>query len=116
LAGGPRTHLALTIDDFPNFFMIAGPQIPFGNAPVMIEPSAEWIGRAISHMREQGYTRMEATADAVEEYNQQIEAFFNATIFPAGINIRSWFVGANTPGKSFGVALNFAASRTTSRR
>jgi cyclohexanone monooxygenase len=105
--GGPRTHLALTVDDFPNFFLIAGPQIPFANAPVMIEPSAEWIGGAISHMREQGYTRMEATPEAVEEYQAQISAFYNATIFPAGENIRSWFVGANTPGKSFGVALNF---------
>ena len=105
--GGPRTHLALTVDDFPNFFLIAGPQIPFANAPVMIEPSAEWIGGAIAHMREHGYTRMEATPEAVEEYQAQISAFYNATIFPAGENIRSWFVGANTPGKSFGVALNF---------
>jgi cyclohexanone monooxygenase len=104
---GPRTHLALTVDDFPNFFLIAGPQIPFANAPVMIEPSAEWIGGAIAFMREHGYTRMEPTPDAVDDYNQQITDFYNATIFPAGENVRSWFVGANTPGKSFGVALNF---------
>jgi cyclohexanone monooxygenase len=105
--GGPRTHLALTIDEFPNLFMIAGPQIPFANAPVMIEPAAEWIGQAMTHMREQGYTRMEATGAAVAEYNRQVDEFFNATIFPAGAKIRSWFVGANTPGKSLGVALNF---------
>jgi cyclohexanone monooxygenase len=104
---GPRTHLALTVDDFPNFFLIAGPQIPFANAPVMIEPSAEWIGRAITHTRDGGYTRIEPTPEAVEEYNQQVLAYYNATIFPAGAAIRSWFVGANTPGKAFGVALNF---------
>jgi cyclohexanone monooxygenase len=104
---GPRTHLALTVDEFPNLFMIAGPQIPFANAPVMIEPSAEWIGRAITHTREQGYTRIEPTPEAVEEYQQQVLAYYNATIFPAGASIRSWFVGANTPGKAFGVALNF---------
>jgi cyclohexanone monooxygenase len=50
---------------------------------------------------------MEPTPDAVDDYNQQITDFYNATIFPAGENVRSWFVGANTPGKSFGVALNF---------
>jgi cyclohexanone monooxygenase len=105
--GGPRTHLALTVDEFPNFFMIAGPQIPFANAPVMIEPAAEWIGQAMTHMRDQGHTRMEATPEAVAEYNRQVEVFFNATVFPAGAKIRSWFVGANTPGKSLGVALNF---------
>jgi cyclohexanone monooxygenase len=106
-SGGPRTHLALTVDDFPNFFMIAGPQIPFANAPVMIEPSAEWIGRAIDYTRGGGHTRIEPTPEAVEEYQQQIMAYYNATIFPAGVAIGSWFVGANTPGKAFGVALNF---------
>jgi cyclohexanone monooxygenase len=105
--GGPRTHLALTIDDFPNFFMIAGPQIPFANAPVMIEPAAAWIGTAIDHMREHGHTRMEPTPEAVESYNQDVEAFYGATIFPAGEQINSWFSGANTPGKARGVALNF---------
>jgi cyclohexanone monooxygenase len=106
-SNGPRTHLALTVDDFPNFFLIAGPQIPFANAPVMIEPSAEWIGKAIDHTRAGGHTRIEPTADAVEEYNQQVLANYNATIFPAGVAIGSWFVGGNTPGKAFGVALNF---------
>ena len=106
-SNGPRTHLALTVDDFPNFFLIAGPQIPFANAPVMIEPAAEWIGEAITHTRDGGHTRIEPTPEAVEEYNQQILAYYNATIFPAGAAIGSWFVGANTPGKAFGVALNF---------
>jgi cyclohexanone monooxygenase len=106
-SNGPRTHLALTVDDFPNFFLIAGPQIPFANAPVMIEPSAEWIGQAIDHTRAGGHTRIEPTPEAVEEYNQEVLAYYHATIFPAGENIRSWFVGANTPGKAFGVALNF---------
>jgi cyclohexanone monooxygenase len=105
--GGPRTHLALTVDDFPNFFMIAGPQIPFANAPVMIEPAAEWIGQAISRLRDRGHTRMEPTPEAVEAYNQECETYYNATIFPAGEYIHSWFSGANTPGKSRGVALNF---------
>jgi cyclohexanone monooxygenase len=105
--GGPRTHRALTVDEFPNFFMIAGPQVPFANAPVMIEPSAEWIGQAMSRMRENGHTRIEVTQEAVEAYNQEMLAYYNATIFPAGEHLRSWFVGANTPGKSHYVALNF---------
>jgi cyclohexanone monooxygenase len=73
----------------------------------MIEPSAEWIGRAIDHTRAGGHTRIEPTPEAVEEYNQEVLTYYHATIFPAGENIRSWFVGANTPGKAFGVALNF---------
>lgn len=106
-ASGPRTHLALTIDDLPNFFLIFGPQIPFANAPVMIEPATQWVGRAISYTRDQGYTRIEPTAEAVEEYQREVITNYRATIFPAGEAIGSWFVGANVAGKAVAPALNF---------
>lgn len=104
-SNGPRTHLALTIDGFPNFFMIAGPQIPFANAPVMTEPASEWIGAVISHMDAHCYSCAEPTSEAVEAYVQEVARFFNATIFPDGDHIGSWFSGANVPGKTHGVAL-----------
>ncbi|HZZ52342.1 MAG TPA: NAD(P)/FAD-dependent oxidoreductase [Pseudonocardia sp.] len=106
-ATGPRTHLALTVDDLPNFFLIFGPQIPFANAPAMIEPSAQWVGRAITHTREQGCTRIEPTVEAVEEYQREVITNYRSTIFPAGEAIGSWFVGANIAGKAVAPALNF---------
>ena len=30
---GPRTHLGIMVDEFPNLFMISGPQSPFANIP-----------------------------------------------------------------------------------
>lgn len=104
---GPRTHLAMAVDEFPNFFMIAGPQIPFANAPAMIEPTAEAIGEAVSLLRETGQSRVEVTAEAVEEYNNLLHMFYNATIFPAGAKLRAWWLGTNVEGKALGVAMNF---------
>ncbi|MCK8671600.1 NAD(P)/FAD-dependent oxidoreductase [Rhodococcus sp. HM1] len=104
---GPRTHLAMAVDEFPNFFMIAGPQIPFANAPAMIEPAAETIGEAISQLRDKNQTRVEVASEAVEEYNNLLHAFYNATIFPAGAKLRAWWLGTNVEGKTLGVAMNF---------
>ncbi|MEA2625749.1 MAG: hypothetical protein QOD06_1794, partial [Candidatus Binatota bacterium] len=50
--GGPRTHLGIAVDDFPNLFMICGPQSPFANIPVVIDGIVDWIGQAIRHLRE----------------------------------------------------------------
>ena len=49
---GPRTHLGIAVDGFPNFFMVLGPQSPFANIPVVIDGMVDWIGKAIRHMRE----------------------------------------------------------------
>jgi cyclohexanone monooxygenase len=104
---GPRTHLAMSVDEFPNFFLIAGPQIPYANAPVIVELTAEWIGEAITYSREHEYTRMEPSGEAVEAYVEQCRQFVDATVFKRGENIRSWFFGANIPGKAHAVGVNF---------
>jgi cation diffusion facilitator CzcD-associated flavoprotein CzcO len=106
-ADGPKTHLAMAVDEFPNLFMIAGPQIPFANAPIMIEPTAEAIGAGISRAQEQGYTRIEVTPEAVDEYNEMLNQFYGATIFPAGVKLRAWWLGTNVEGQKFGLAMNF---------
>jgi cyclohexanone monooxygenase len=104
---GPETHLAITVDEFPNLFMIAGPQIPYANAPVIIEDAASWIGNALTYMHDHGHTRMEVTPGAVHHYTGECRRFLELTVFKQGENVRSWFVGANIPGKSHAVALNF---------
>lgn len=104
---GPRTHLSMAVDEFPNFFMLAGPQIPFANAPALVEPLVEAVGDALTRMREQEQTRVEVSAEAVEEYNTLLHAFYNATIFPAGAALRAWWLGTNVEGKAFGVAMHF---------
>ncbi|UZG59897.1 flavin-containing monooxygenase [Rhodococcus opacus] len=111
-ADGPRTHLAMTVDEFPNFFMIAGPQIPFANAPAMVEPTVETISQAIATLEEQGLTRVEVDPAAVEEYNELLSAYYNATIFPAGAKLRAWWLGTNVSGKKLGVAMNFGGYPT----
>lgn len=104
---GVRTHLSLTVDEFPNFFMITGPQIPFANAPAIVEPSVEAIADALTLLEEKNQTRILVRSEAVDEYNEMLNTIYNQTIFPAGEKLGAWWVGTNVEGKNFSVAMNF---------
>ena len=97
---GPQTYLGIGVDDFPNFFMIVGPQAPFANIPVVVETVVEWIADAISHLRDNGLDTMEPTSEAVRQWGVHMDEILNATILPAGRQANSWYLGANIPGKA----------------
>ena len=109
-AGGPETYLGLTVDGFPNMFMISGPQSPFANIPVVIDNAARWIGRAISDVEERDLVALEPTAEAVESWCKQMDAILDATILRQGEDVNSWFLGANMPGKPHVVLFYFGGA------
>ena len=96
-ADGPRSYLGIGVDDFPNMFMMCGPQSPFANIPVVIDGIADWIGRATARLEAEGGGSMEPTPESVAHWAQHVENLVNATVLPQGK--RSWFLGANIPGK-----------------
>jgi hypothetical protein len=108
--GGPRTYLGITVDGFPNLFMVCGPQSPFANIPVVIDGIVEWIGRAIRYMRDNGLAVMEAEPQAVEAWRRRMDDLVNATVLPQGK--RSWFLGDNIPGKPHVVLFYFGGAGT----
>jgi cyclohexanone monooxygenase len=104
---GPRTHLGIMIDGFPNLFMVLGPQSPFANIPVVIDGMVDWIGRALRHMRAHGLATMEAKPEAVEAWRKHVDQLVNATVLSKG---RSWFLGDNIPGKPHVVLFHFGGA------
>ena len=104
---GPRTHLGIMVDGFPNFFMVLGPQSPFANIPVVIDGMVDWIGRALRHMREQGLATFEAKPEAVEAWRKHVDQLVNATVLAKG---RSWFLGDNIPGKPHVTLFHFGGA------
>ena len=94
---GPRTYLGIGVDNFPNFFMVGGPQSPFANIPVVIDGCVDWIGRAIKHLRANDYVAMEPSAEAVDEWGKHMDELVNQTVLPRAQG--SWFMGGNIPGK-----------------
>lgn len=111
-SSGPRTHLGIAVDGFPNLFMISGPQSPFANIPVVIDNTVNWIGRAIEHSRNRGDEGLEATPTAVENWRQHMDELLAATILGKGEKVHSWFLGANVPGKPHQVLFYFGGVNT----
>ncbi|KAL6243591.1 hypothetical protein RBB50_009584 [Rhinocladiella similis] len=94
------TAYGITVENFPNLFMISGPQAPFANIPVVIDNTADWIGRTLSHMHEQGYTKISTKKEVGQEWRDKVNAVFNATVLPPGAKeTHSWYIGANVEGK-----------------
>ncbi len=95
---GPRTYLGLLVTGFPNFYTITGPASPsvLSNMMVSIEQHVDWIADCLTHLRDTGNDRIEATADAQDDWivhNNEVGA---ATLFPLA---NSWYMGSNVPGK-----------------
>lgn len=97
-ADGPRTYLGLATHGFPNLTFVAGAGSPsvLSNVLISIEQHIEWITDQIKWLRDNGYTRAEATAAAQEEWTQHVYDVAAPTLFMKG---NSWYVGANVPGK-----------------
>jgi len=98
-AAGPRNYLGLQVAGFPNLFTVTGPGSPsvLCNMPVAIEQHVEWVTDCIAHMRAQGLERIEARAEAMDQWVEQVNAAANATLLPQAHH--SWYLGANVPGK-----------------
>lgn len=95
---GPSTYLGLTVEGFPNLYLIAGPNSPsvLSNMAVSIEQHVDFVADALTYLREHGFDRIEPTPLAEAGWMQHAADAAAITLFPQG---NSWYVGANVPGK-----------------
>jgi cyclohexanone monooxygenase len=95
---GARTQLGLASAGFPNLLYLYGPQSPSGfcNGPTCAEVQGDLVVDLLVSLREKGITRLEATAEAEEAWNAQVQGIASMTLFPRA---DSWYMGANIPGK-----------------
>src|SRR5690606_31730834 len=71
-ADGPITYLGLLVHGFPNFIMLAGPQIAATNFPRAIEVAIDWATDLVEHARSRGYQRFEADEAAEQEWLEEV--------------------------------------------
>jgi cyclohexanone monooxygenase len=97
-AEGPRTYLGVAVAGFPNLFIITGPGSPsvLSNMIVSIEQHVDWISDCITHLREHGQARIEATVEAEDAWVEHVNEVGHMTLYPQA---NSWYMGANIPGK-----------------
>ena len=97
-AHGPLNYLGLTVEGFPNFFMITGPGSPsvLSNMILSIEQHVEWIADCLDYMDRENLVVIEPTEAAETGWVEYGTATSDMTLFPQA---KSWYMGANVPGK-----------------
>lgn len=95
---GPRTHTGIMASGFPNLFIIDGPGSPCAVfVPVLlIEYQVQWVGKAIEYLRDHGCAAIDADPAAEDEWVKHVSDVASATLFS---KTKSWYMGANIPGK-----------------
>jgi cation diffusion facilitator CzcD-associated flavoprotein CzcO/acetyl esterase/lipase len=97
-AQGPQTYLGLTVEGFPNFFMITGPGSPsvLSNMAVSIEQHVDWVVDRLKALRDAGFTTVEPTETAQAGWGRHMADCATLTLHRLA---NTWYTGANVPGK-----------------
>lgn len=101
-AQGPQSYLGLTVEGFPNFFMITGPGSPsvLSNMAVSIEQHVDWVVDRLAALRDAGFTTIEPTATAQAGWSRHMADCSMLTLHRLA---NTWYTGANVPGKVQGL-------------
>src|SRR5262249_35819594 len=96
---GPLSYLGLAVAGFPNLFTIVGPGSPsvLSNVIVSIEQHIEWVSELLVYARKQGFDLIEAESEAARDWTTAVTDAARDTLFMKG---KSWYLGANVPGKA----------------
>ncbi|KAK4574447.1 hypothetical protein LTR86_001288 [Recurvomyces mirabilis] len=111
---GPTSYLGVTVADFPNMFMILGPNGPFSNIPPAIETHVDFIADIIlaaekslksdSPPGKVSVPTIVATQEAEEAWTHECDVVSRDSLFR---KTDSWIFGSNVPGKKHSVMFYF---------
>lgn len=92
-ADGPRAHLAITLPEFPNFFMLNGPNGPVGNFSLIDIAEHQWdyIAQCIDKLVSGEADEISPSKEAMQRFETEREAAAKETVwFKGGCN--SWYL------------------------
>lgn len=90
----PRTYLSLATDNFPNFFMMLGPNsaIGSGSLTMMIESLGDYIVRCVRKLQKENILAMTVKSARVDDFLEYSGEYFKRTVFSD--DCRSWYKNA----------------------
>jgi cation diffusion facilitator CzcD-associated flavoprotein CzcO len=90
--GSPQAHLGCTVEGFPNFFMLLGPNTGLGHSSMvyMIESQIAYLMDALRTMDREDAATIEVRGEAAREFNQAIDRRMKGTVWSTGC--QSWYL------------------------
>lgn len=102
--------MGVCVADFPNLFLITGPQAPFANLPTSIEQNIMWITDCIKKMESEGFDVCSPKREAEEAWVAHTAEIHEQTLMAQGDKINSWMMGANIENKTPRVLIYFGGA------
>lgn len=95
----PKTYLSIAVDGFPNWFQSFGPNSAVGSGSLLavIEKQIEYAVKATAKLQRERLKSMEVKKEAVEDFDEYLEAFFPNTVFSEPC--KSWYKNGNVEGR-----------------
>lgn len=90
-SGFPATYLTMGLDDFPNYFMMLGPNsaIGAGSLTCLLEAKGDYIVKCIRKLQKEDYTTMTPKRARVEDFTAYIGEYFKKTVYMD--DCKSWY-------------------------
>jgi cation diffusion facilitator CzcD-associated flavoprotein CzcO len=88
----PRAYLGLSVPDFPNLFLLYGPNTNGGTGSVIytIEAGMHHVLAALDELARADARRIEVRRQAAEQFDRELRAALSATVWHTGC--RNWYV------------------------
>jgi cyclohexanone monooxygenase len=102
--------MGVCVADFPNMFVVTGPQAPFANLPTSIEQNVIWITKCIEKMEREGFDIFKPRAEAEHAWTEHTADIHRQTLMAEGDKVNSWMMGANREDKPPRVLIYFGGA------
>lgn len=92
-------YLGIAAPNYPNYFMILGPNSPVGNGPVLIaiEQQVSYIIQMLSKFQKENVRSFEVSPDATESFNRWKDKYMQQTVWAQ--DCRSWYKAGSKSGR-----------------
>ena len=115
-ATGMQAYLGTTVPDFPNFFMLAGPNTGIGHTSLlyMIEAQLAYVSDALETMTRRGAASVEVRQRALEAWTKEVQTKAASTVWNTG-GCASWYLDAEGRNTTLWPDYTFRFRRRTRR-
>lgn len=95
-ANSPRSYLGITTAQFPNLFILYGPNTNLGHNSItfMLERQTEYIVQAVTAMHARNVASMEVKQSAQDQFQKELQASLAKTTW-ADPHCKSWYKNAD---------------------
>lgn len=92
----PESYLSVAVDEFPNFFMVGGPNIGLGSGSLVsvFEAQGDYIVKVIRKIQKEDYETIEPKPERVADFSRYIDEYFKGTVYSDECS--SWYRSGKT--------------------